>query len=350
MRFVSFILAVCIAAPALATRVGDVTRLHAQREERLTGMGLVFGLRGTGDGGRFTPAMRPLAEMLGHFNNNAALAELQNASNVAIVAITVTVPENGVRGGDKLDVHITSVGAARSLEGGRLFVTPLTGPAPGAGVFALAEGAVVLENAAIPTVGRVEGGAVMEVDLPKQFIVEGRFTLVLDDAAASWTLASTIAQVINDSEDGQEWAIALDPKNVLVTIPPAERDRPDGFISRILRLPVPVVAEEARVRINERLGTIVITGDVTLSPVVISMRGLTIRTGGGLAPAEDPAGEPRTQDFLPLHMAGTSQQQRARLQDLVDVFDQLKVPPADRVAILKELHRTGKLHARLIVE
>ena len=356
-----------LAATASASRVGDITRLDAQREETLTGLGLVFGLKGTGDGGDFAPAIRPLSQMLGKFSNAASVAELKDAKNVAVVALTVTVPANGVRGGDKLDVNVTSIGAAKTLAGGRLFVTPLTGPMPGMGVFALAEGGLVIEDPATPTVAKVEGGCRMEIDLPKQFVRDGRFVLVLDDAVASYTAASNIAKMINDSEglDGQQWAVAVDPKNVSVTIPPAERARPDSFISRVQRLPVPLIAEEARVRINQRLGTVVITGDVEIEPVVISMRGLTISTVVPLDPAAPQAtqntGDPfgpgpaaagltvKTQEFVPL-APGATPAQRAKLQDLVAALDQLKVPADDRIAILKELHKTGKLHAKLIVE
>lgn len=353
------------ASPAVATRVGDITRLDAQREEKLTGLGLVMGLDGTGDGGDFLPAIRPLAEMLSAFQNGASIAELRDADNVAIVALTVTVPGNGVRNGDKLDVHITSVGAAKSLRGGRLFITPLTGPLPrGGGLFALAEGPVILEDGDTPTVGRIEGGCVMERDLPKRFVNNGTFTLVLADAQASWTTASHIAKVINDSEGfdasgrATEYAVALDPKNVVVTVPPAERARPDSFISRVLRLPVPMIEEEARVRINERLGTIVITGDVEISPAVISMNGLTITTaapaGGVTGPGADPfagTGEAgyRTSNYVPVATTGT-ERQRSKLRDLVDALDALSVPSDDRIAILKELHRTGKLHAKLEID
>ena len=368
LRYAHIALAsLCLAATlaSAAPRVGDVTRMDGQREEKLTGLGLVVGLNGTGDGGDFMPAIRPLAQMLTAFSNGSTVADLGDANNVAVVALTVTVPPNGGRNGDKLDVHVTSVGAAKSLRGGRLFMTPLTGPLPGGGgLFGSAEGGVILEDETIPTVGRVEGGCTLEVDLPKRLIDNGEFDLVLADAQASWTMASNIAKVINDSEgfdvDGRvtEYAVVIDPKNVRVRIPSAERARPDSFISRVLRLPVPMVDEEARVRINERLGTIVITGDVEISPAVISMNGLTITTaavaGAVAGPADDPfaGGGPagyRTGNFVPL-ATDAGDRQRAKLRDLVEALDALNVPAEQRIDILKELHRTGKLHAELITE
>src|SRR5208282_4606510 len=142
-----------------------------------------------------------------------------------------------------------------------------------------------------PTVGVVKaaaGGAVMEADLPAHVIdSSGRFTLILDDPSASWATASRIAKMINDSEgvDGESLAIAIDAKNIQVTIPTNEREHPDSFIARIQQLPVQLLSTEARVTINEKTGTIIMTGDVEISPVVISHNGLSIST---VVPAPTP--------------------------------------------------------------
>lgn len=337
------------ARSASAVKVADITRISGQRSNLLTGLGLVYGLRGTGDGGDFLPAIRPLAAMLSKFSDPATVKELANVQNVALVSLTATVPNNGVRDGDRIDVYITSLGAAASLKGGRLFVTPMQGPLAGSGIFALAEGPVVIEDPSTPTVGLVKGGAVMEADLPAKYIENGRFTLVLEDPAASWTTASTIAKIINDAEGtaGETLATAVDPKNVVVVIPPIERDRPDSFISRVQRLPVPILPTEARVQINERTGTMIVTGDVEISPVVISHKGLTITTIAPLPPPTPRNPLITTRELISLD---TTSQGGAKLQDLVAALEQLKVPAEDRITIVKELHKTGKLHAKLIVE
>jgi flagellar P-ring protein precursor FlgI len=364
MRFAYF-LPLCllaVAGNAFAVKVADITRLGGARTNVLTGMGLVVGLKGTGDGGSYMPAIRPLAALLSKFSDPTSVAELSNASNVAIVQITATMPANGVRNGDHLDVYVLSTGAAASLRGGRLFVTPMLGPTgqpyiprdsegnPMAPVpFALAEGAVVLEDPSTPTGGVVKGGAVMEVDLPAKYIDNsGRFTLILDDPSASWTTASTIAKLINEAGDtGEMIASAIDPKNIVVTIPTTEREHPDSFISAVLRLPVPMLPTEAKVQINERTGTMIVTGDVEISPVVISHKGLTITT---IAPAPIPSARNpvlNSKDVIPLD---TTNQGGGKLQDLANAFDQLKVPAEDRIIIVKELYKTGKLHAKLVVE
>ena len=350
-KFVLILLAVLAlsARPAYAVKVADITRLSGQRSNLLTGFGLVIGLRGTGDGGDYLPAIKPLASMLAKFSNPTTVAELNNANNVAIVSLVATVPNNGVRDGDKLDVYVMSNGAAASLKGGRLFVTPMQGPLAGSGIFALAEGPIVIEDPSTPTVGVVKGGCVMEADLPAQFIENGKFTLILEDPSASWTVASTIAKIINDAEstNGETLAIAVDPKNVVVTIPPIERERPDSFISRVQRLPVPLLPTEARVQINERTGTMIITGDVEISPVVISHKGLTIST---IRP--EPIPTPRTPVVTSKTTVAldTTKQGGAKLQELVDALEQLSVPAEDRITIVKELYRIGKLHGKLITE
>jgi flagellar P-ring protein precursor FlgI len=349
-RFGWILILLAIATPASAVKVADITRIGGQRSNVLTGLGLVYGLKGTGDGGSFLPAIRPLAAMLGKFADASTVQELGNVQNIALVSVTATLPNNGVRDGDHIDIYVTSLGDAASLRGGRLFVTPMQGPMPGSGIFALSEGPVVLEDPSTPTVGVVKGGCVMEADLPAKYIENGRFTLILEDPSASWTMSSTIAKIINDAgdnEDGETLAVAVDPKNVVVTIPKSELERPDSFISRVQRLPVPMLPTEARVTINDRTGTIIMTGDVEISPVVISHKGLTITT---IAPQPVPSPiNPiiTTKDVVAID---TTAQGGAKLQDLVNAMDQLKVPAEDRIAIIKELYQTGKLHAKLLIE
>ena len=338
------------ARVARAVKVADITRIDGQRSNVLTGLGLVYGLKGTGDGGDFMPAIKPLVSMLRKFNDPAAVAELSKVQNVAVVNLVATIPKNGVRAGDKLDLYVSSLGAAASLKGGRLFICPMQGPIPDGGVFAMSEGPVNIEDPSTPTVGVVKGGCVMEVDLQQKYIENGHFKLILEDPAASWTTASMIARTINgaESENGETIAYANDPKEVVVNIPPAERERPDSFISRIQQLAIPMVATEARVQINERTGTLIVTGDVEISPVVISHKGLTITT---ISPPPVPT--PRTpvvntRNVVPLDTVSGGQ--NAKLQDLVNALEQLKVPVEDRITIVKELYKTGKLHAKLITE
>src|SRR4051812_1719181 len=347
------LLLIATTTPAYAVKVADITRIGGQRTNVLTGLGLVYGLKGTGDGGDFQPAIRPLAAMLTKFADPAAAADLAKAQNVALVSVIATVSATGVRDGDHLDVHVMSIGAATSLKGGRLFVCPMRGPMPPGdkqegGIYALSEGAVDIENPASPVVGLIKGGCVMEADLPAKAIDNGRFTLILEDPSAGWGTASAIASVINQAADDDrgQVAVAVDAKNIVVTIPPEGRERPDAFIAGVLRLPVPQVPQEARVLINDRNGTLIVTGDVEISPVLISHKGLTIST---IEPKPQPRPNAPVITTKEVVALDTTQQGGAKLQDLAMAFDQLKVPAEDRIAIVKELYRTGKLHAKLIV-
>src|SRR4051794_40293229 len=165
------IILTCVAATARsasAVKVADITRLSGQRSNVLVGLGLVYGLKGTGDGGDFLPAIKPLAAMLSKFADPTTVKELANAQNVALVSITATLPVDGVKEGEAIDCYVTSLGAAQSLKGGRLFVVPMMGPTGAPDVksglpFAMASGAVELEDASTPTVGVIKGGAVVEV-------------------------------------------------------------------------------------------------------------------------------------------------------------------------------------------
>src|SRR5579862_7315411 len=98
-----------LSQSAQAVRIADVTRLSGQRTNVLTGLGLVYGLKGTGDGGDFAAAIRPLAGMLGKFSDPVTIQELNKAQNVAIVNLTATIPSTGAREGDHIDVRVASV-------------------------------------------------------------------------------------------------------------------------------------------------------------------------------------------------------------------------------------------------
>ena len=121
-------LCLLLTQSAFAVKVADITRMDGARTNVLTGMGLVIGLKGTGDGGACLPAMRPLANMLKAYADPSSIADLSNASNVAIVNVIATIPANGVRNGDHLDVRVMSNGVASSLKNGTLYMASMKGP------------------------------------------------------------------------------------------------------------------------------------------------------------------------------------------------------------------------------
>ncbi len=360
------LLGVWARAAEVTCRIGDVTHLKGQRINRLIGMGLVAGLNGTGDGDEYAPTMRALAEGLKHLAVPiASLDELQDTRNVALVLVEVTLPENGVREGDRVDVQVSAFGAAKSLAGGRLLPTPLVHHDMSVGtVFAFAGGPVKVIDPAAPTRGSVAGGAVMEEDVLLGYIARGRelpytsdwiqpssryITFVLNDEHATWALAHEIAATI-DSElslaaDVDHVALAVDPKNVLVFVP--EEQTPASWIRDIETLLLLVPENEARVVINRHTGTIVVSGNVSISPVVVSQKGLTVTIlpAGTESAADEVVAGPQTFVGIDPSRAGGS-----TVNDLLAALNRLNVNVEDRIAILTEIHRLGKLHARLLYE
>lgn len=366
--------------PAQAVKIGDVTHLQGSRTNRLVGMGLVVGLSGTGDGAKHAPAMRALAQLHGRFANPITnIEELKNAKNVAIVTVEATLPQDGAREGERVDVFV-SAEAAKSLAGGRLLLTPLVGPHPDdpRGIMAMASGPLQVD-AGRPATGRIAQGATLEQDWVHSYVAFGRdlavyrsgtglrplgwivpeepyVTLVIDEPHAEWGVAYAIAQSINeeasipepaDTQPNQQIAMAFDPRTVIVRLPLAERANPAPFLARIENLSLFMPCTEARVVVNRSTGGIVISGDAEISPAVVTYKGLTITT---VMPEPQPTPEnPRVaeRDFVALD---PQKKGGARLADLVDALNQLRVTAPDKINIIEQLHRTGKLHATLIVE
>ncbi|MGC3967094.1 MAG: flagellar basal body P-ring protein FlgI [Pirellulales bacterium] len=327
-----------------AVRLKDVARVKGQESNSLQGLGLVVGLKGTGDGGKYLPTIRSLATVMQYMRSPAlgGAAELKDASNVAIVMVTATVPPGGARQGDQLDCQVSSIGAAKSLAGGRLFLAALQGPnIDNAQIFAFAEGLVHLDDPQTPTVARIHNGCRLEEDFFNPFIENDRLTLVLDRNHADFEVAQEVAEVINSQlsiQSGESTpAKALNSQNIVVNVPPQYRDDYVLFVSQIMSLSMPEPAVEARVVINERAGSIVIGSDVEIGAVVVSHKNIVIET-------ENPLPADR---FVPIDPSGT---QTTKLRSLVSALQAIKVPNADIIEIIKGLERNGKLHGRLIIE
>lgn len=335
-----------------AVQVFDLARLKGAESNKIIGMGIVIGLNGTGDGGKFAPAMRSLASAMQTLVDPTVFPlELRDAKNVALVALVANLPASGVREGDKVDVHVSAM-AAKSIEGGRLFMVPLIGPQKDSPVIAFAEGPIVVENAKFPTVGVIRGGAQLTRDIYVQYMDNGgRITLVLDESVATLPMANNLANLINGNlaPDGPNIARVIDQKNIVVDVPTQERRNPAAFIASVQQTYVDpqMINTGARVVINEKSGTIVFSSDVQVSPVGVTHRGLTINM---ITPEPQPS--PTNPKVERQGVLGVDPDNRggAKLADLIKAFNQMKVEPADRIAIIKEIHRSGRLHAQLMIE
>jgi flagellar P-ring protein precursor FlgI len=355
-------------AQAPTARVGDVTHLQGQGRNVLVGYGLVTGLDKTGDGGKFMPTMRAVAEMMARFGAPVeSVKDIDQSKNTAVVMLEATIPDHGAREGELLDVSVTAL-AAKSLSGGRLITTPMIyHDRTVDGLFAFASGRIVVDPTT-PTAGVIRQGARIERDVFMNVIATGGqlhatgittpwinvdetyLTLVIDEAHASWSMSTAIAQALDKelglAADVNRVALALDAKNVVVLLPKHQRGDPASWIREVERTPILMEAGEARVTINRRVGTIVVTGETRISPVIISQQGMTVTVANNSATAGGKAA-PQTQDFVALD---AESQRPASVTDLLDALNKLKVQFKDRVSILEEIHRAGKLHAKLIYE
>ncbi len=350
--FTAAVLLLAGAPIAQATRIADVTHLQGRRNNQLVGYGLVVGLPGTGDGGKYAASILQLQTMLSKFEIAVPASALADTKNVAIVMVEATIPDNGVREGDRIDVRVNSSGSSKSLIGGHLVPTPLQGPGLDR-IFAMASGPIRLTDPKVKTSGIVSVGATMEADVIHNYISEDwQITLVLEDVHASHALAAVIAQMINEgvSEIGQlqRVALAVGPKNVVIEIPEAERANPADFIARVENTELLMPPGEARVVINRKTGTIVIDEEVEIGPAVISHNGMSITTTPGPQPgaAEPPLSETK---YAASIQAPRIDHRGARLRELVDALNQLNVPSKDIIEIVENLHRLGKVKGKLVI-
>lgn len=345
----------CCTLTVSATNIGDLVRIRGAERSKIIGMGLVVGLNGTGDGGRFLPAMNQLAEIIGTLGDPNVLADdLRNANNVALVYLEADVPESGITRGEALDVRVACTGPATSLVGGHLFVVPMVGPRRDVVTepLAFASGLVTVEDIENPTTGIVINGATAAVTLRPQYMDRyGRVTLLIDPSHASLQLSNNIANRISQlvNPDGDPVAHAIDAKTVVVRVPEAEQSNIVGFLANIMKqyLSPEFITSGALVVVNTRTGTIVFTDDVELSPAGISHGGMTIQR---ITPEPVPLpGQPlvEQENFLALE---TGNRPNPKLADLIEAFNQLKVPADDRIAIIKALVSANRLHAKVIYE
>lgn len=341
---VAALLGASIAEADGQTLLKNICRVKGQEERTLQGLGIVVGLKGTGDGASFLPTIRSLSKVMTVMGQPVGqnAAELKDTKNVALVIVTATIPPAGARQGDRLDCTVASVGSAKSLAGGVLFLTPLIGPEKEENprVYAMAQGRVELDSAEQPTTGRVFRGCRLEEDFHNEFTSNGAFTLVLDQNHADFQVAQDVAELINGQlsfqTSGGPLAKALDQVNVVVTVPSQYRDDPVMFISQVMSLPMIEPRTESRVVVNQRAGSIVISGDVEIGPVVVTHKNVVIEAGAALAGA-----------FVAVD---ASQRQSPRLKSLVEALNAIHVPTADIIEVIKGLDRDGKLYAKLVIE
>jgi flagellar P-ring protein precursor FlgI len=334
-------------------KLRDICRLKGQETNTLQGLGLVVGLKGTGDGDAALTA-KMLAKMIQLMGGPMSidrtgqldLKDLADAKNVAMVFVIAEVPAVGAQPGDSLDVSVNAINA-KSLEGGTLMLTPMLGPrADNPTVYAMAQGSLAVSLAGPVTTATIQGGLKMEATVQASFQRNGMITLVLEKDFASFDTAQRIEDEINGlsaltfrsssgNSAGAARARAIDQVHIEVPIPGDYRESPIKFISILLDIPIVISSRSSRVVINEREGVVVIGKDVEIAPVLVTHRGMRIEAGGG--------------GFVELS-DGTNQESNAKLKSLADALNALDVPTEDLIAIIKTLKKKGDLFGEVVFQ
>ncbi len=348
-----------LASPAWGIRLKDIAVFKGVRPNQLIGNGLVVGLNGTGDGTNVDFNTQELANFLTHLGINVSRDKLK-VKNVAAVAVTAMLPPFA-RVGSRIDVLVSSLGDAKSLQGGTLLLTPLKG-ADGQ-VYALAQGPVsvggftaggaagggVTKNH--PTAGRIANGATVEREIPFDFAGKDEFTLSLHEA--DFTTSQRIVRAINQHLRGS-FAHSRDGGTVTIKIPPAYKDRVVPLLASLENLEI-TPDTPAKVVIDERNGTVVMGANVRLSTVAIAHGNLMVQIKE----------RPRVSQPLPFSQGETTvvpdtsitvKEGENRLMVLpegvsigqvVQALNAIGVTPRDLIAILQAIKAAGALQAEL---
>ena len=314
-----------------AARLKDISSIRGVRENQLIGYGIVVGLKATGDGkSEFTA--KSLARMLDKLGvkleGNSA-----ESKNVAGVIVTAKLPAFG-KAGNPLDVTVSTIGDASSLEGGILLQTPLR--AANEEVYAVAQGSVVLGGGGkevFTTVWRLPNGAIIERDVTADFSTRKMFRLTLHNPDFI-TAARTVLTI--NKELGGQYASAKDASTIDIITPNAYENRGVELMASIEAIQVNPDTK-ARVVVNERTGTVVIGDHVRISKVAIAHGNLSVKV-----PGKTPK-DPVTEDKVAILDSGVS------VGDLVQSLNKLGVTPKDLITILQSIKAAGALHGELDV-
>ncbi|MDA0187798.1 MAG: flagellar basal body P-ring protein FlgI [Proteobacteria bacterium] len=354
---------------AKAERIKDITSIAGVRSNQLVGYGLVVGLAGTGDGGTGL-TLQSMQAMVSRFGLVTGVEGL-NARNAAAVMVTTDLPPF-VKPGQRLDVTVSTIGGAKSLRGGTLLMTPLLG-ADGE-TYGIAQGNLVVgglgvegqDNSSlvvnIPTVGRIPRGATAERMVESSFLETEH--LILNLNRGDFTASANMAEAINNIF-GPDVATPLDANSVRVRAPQDPSQRV-AFVSLLENIEVEPVEPPAQVIINSRTGTVVIGGNVRVTPAAVTHGSLTVRVNERLNVAQGATvvtnenqtivapGEPVVTPESTVD--ATEEPARAfvfdggvSLSSLVDSINAVGASASDLVAILEALREAGALRAELII-
>jgi len=348
-------------ANAKTTRIKDIVDIEGVRENMLIGYGLVVGLNGTGDGINNSPfTQQSLVAMLERLGVNVKGQNL-NTGNVAAVMVTATLPPFKNQG-SRIDISVSALGDAESLQGGTLLVTPLL--AADGQVYAVAQGAVNIsgfsaegESATfirnIPTAGYIPSGAIVEREI--DFNLDDFKSVRLSLKNPDFTTARRIERAINGFLSTQ-LAEAENNASVRLVLPSGYDGNIVDLITDIEQLPIQP-DQPARVVIDERSGVIVMGADVRISTVAIAQGNLTISITEtpqvSQANPFSPLGETEIVQRTEINVSSGEDKDigiletGVTLQDLVTGMNRMGVSPRDTITILQAIKAAGALQASI---
>ena len=344
-----------------ASRIKDLANVEGVRQNQLIGYGLVVGLNGTGDTINNSPfTKQSLTAMLERLGVNIRGQTLRTG-NVAAVMVTSNLPAFSTQG-TRIDVTVSALGDAKSLQGGTLLVTPLLG-ADG-NVYAVAQGSLAIGGfqaegdaakivRGVPTVGRISNGAIIEREIDFALNRLSQVRLALRNA--DFTTAKRIAAAINDYI-GTATAEPIDPSSVQLTVPKQFQGNVVALLTEIEQLQIEPDLS-AKIVIDERSGIIVMGRDVRVSMVAVAQGNLTV-TISESAQVSQPAPFARGRTVTaPRSRIGVQEDGRklalvnegVSLQQLVDGLNALGIGPRDLISILQAIKAAGAIQADIEV-
>lgn len=344
-----------------AVRLKDLMEVEGVRGNYLVGYGVVVGLKGTGDGDQTKFTVQSIVNMLEKFGVRVPKEQVK-LKNAAAVMVTAYLPPN-VKPGQRIDVQVSAIGDAKSLQGGTLLLTPLIGP--DGQVYAVAQGPVSIGGFAAggagaqvavnhPTVGRVPNGAIVEREVSAGDLNSlDRLTLSL--RTADFTTAQRVAEALNQYLRGN-YAKAVDMKTIELEVPKNYRGRVVPLLAEIGNLEVrPDIP--ARVVIDERTGTVVIGENVRISKVAVAHGNLSVEvreTPQVVQPFPFGQGEtvvvPRTEVKAKEEKARiVVLEEGATLGELVRALNAVGATARELIAVLQAIKEAGALHAELVI-
>ncbi|GAA8282894.1 flagellar basal body P-ring protein FlgI [Helicobacter pylori] len=322
----------------LAEKIGDIASVVGVRDNQLIGYGLVIGLNGTGDksGSKFT--MQSISNMLESVNVKISADDIKS-KNVAAVMITASLPPFA-RQGDKIDIHISSIGDAKSIQGGTLVMTPLN--AVDGNIYALAQGAIISGNSNNLLSANIINGATIEREVSYDLFHKNAMTLSLKNP--NFKNAIQVQNTLN-KVFGNKVAIALDPKTIQITRP--ERLSMVEFLALVQEIPINYSTKN-KIIVDEKSGTIVSGVDIIVHPIVVTSQDITLKiTKEPLNDSKNTQDLDNNMSLDTAHNTLSSNGKSITIAGVVKALQKIGVSAKGMVSILQALKKSGAISAEM---